>query len=83
MPIHTTNFEAVKEFNNTRTSSAPACKIWTLYLECDSSIKQVGSVHYQIPNGTKHVITFNSTHIPDAACRYSSSELELSGLKKS
>ncbi len=53
------------------------------YLECDSSAKHVGSVLYQIQNDTKHVIAFYSTTMTDAACRYSSSELELCGLKKS
>ncbi len=53
------------------------------YLECDSSAKHVGSVLYQIQNGTKHVIAFYSATMPDAVCRYSSSELELCGLKKS
>ncbi len=53
------------------------------YLECDSSAKHVGSVLYQIQNGTQHVIAFYSETMPDAACRYSSSELELCGLKKS
>ncbi len=61
----------------------PACT-GRFYLECDSSAKHVGSVLYQIQNGTKHVIAFYSaTTMPDAACRYSSSELELCGLKKS
>ncbi len=34
-------------------------------------------------NGNKHVIAFYSATMPDAASRYSSSELELCGLKKS
>ncbi len=53
------------------------------YLECDSSAKHVGSVLYQLHNGTKHIIAFYSATMPDAACRYSSSELELCDLKKS
>ncbi len=53
------------------------------YLECDSSIKLVGSVLYQIQKGTKHVIAFYSATMQHAACKYSNSELELSGLKKS
>ncbi len=53
------------------------------YLKFDSSAKHVGSVLYQIQNGTKHVIAFYSTTMPDAACRYSSSEVGLCGLKKS
>ncbi len=34
-------------------------------------------------NGTKHIIVYYSATMPDAASRYSSSELELCGLKKS
>ncbi len=53
------------------------------YLECDSSAKHVGSVLDNIQNGTKHAIAFYSATMPDAACRHSSLELELCGLKKS
>ncbi len=53
------------------------------YLECDSSAKHVGSVLYQIQNGTEHVITFYSATMPDSACRYSRCKLKLCGLKKS
>jgi hypothetical protein len=52
-------------------------------LECDSSAKFVGSVLYQIQHNTRHVIAYFSSVMPDAACRYSSSEIELCGLKKS
>ncbi len=34
-------------------------------------------------NGNKHVTAFYSATMPDAASRYSSSELKLCGLKKS
>ncbi len=53
------------------------------YLECDSNAKHVCSVLYEIQNGSKYVIAFYSATLPDAACRYSSSELKLCGLKKS
>ncbi len=83
MPIHTTNFEAVKSLIvQAPVLHLPACT-GRFYLECDSSAKHVGSVLYQIQNGTKHVIAFYSATMPDAVCRYSSSELELCGLKKS
>jgi hypothetical protein len=52
-------------------------------LECDSSAKFVGSVLYQIQNNARHVIAYFSEVMPAAACRYSSSEIELCGLKKS
>ncbi len=51
-------------------------------LECDSSAKFVGSVLYKVQNGEKRVIAFFSAVMPDAACRYSSSEIELCCLKK-
>ncbi len=54
-----------------------------IYLEHDSRAKHFGSVLSQIQNGTKHLIAFYVATMPDAACRYSSIELELSGLKKS
>ncbi len=78
LPIHTTNFEAIKEM----IVKAPVLHLPAhtghFYLECDSGANHVGSVLYQIHNGTKHSATMS-----DAACRYSSSELELCGLKKS
>ncbi len=52
-------------------------------LECDSSAKFVASVLYQVQNDEKRVIAFFSAVMPDAACRYSISEIELCGLKKS
>ncbi len=60
----------------------PAC-IGHFYLECNTSAKHVGWVLYQIQNGSKHVIAFYGATMPDAACRYSSSELELYGHAKS
>ncbi len=35
------------------------------YLQCDSSVKHVDSVLYQIQNGNKHVIAFYSTIMHD------------------
>ncbi len=54
-----------------------------LYLECDSSATHIGSVLYQIQNGTKGIVAYYSATMPDAASKYLSSELELCGLKKS
>ncbi len=51
-------------------------------LEYDSS-EHVGSVLYQLENSIRKVIAFFSAVMPHAACRYSSSEIELCGLKKS
>ncbi len=83
LPIHTTNFEAIKSLIVLApVLHLPACT-GRFYLECDLSAEHVGLVLYQIQNGTKHVIAFYSAMMPDAACRYSSSELELRGLKKS
>ncbi len=83
LPIHKTNFEAIKELIVQAPVLHLSARTGHFYLECDFSAKHVGSVLYQIQNGTKHVIAFYSTTMPDAACRYSSSELELCGLKKS
>ncbi len=83
LPNHTTNFEAIKSLIvQVPVLHLPACT-GCFYLECDSSAIHVDSVLYQIQNGTKHVIAFYSATMPNAACRYSSSELELCGLKKS
>ncbi len=81
--IHTTNFEAIKSLIvQAPVLHLPACT-GRFYPEYDSSAKHFGSVLYQLQNGTKHVIAFYSATMPDAVCRYSSSELELCGLKKS
>ncbi len=81
MPIYTTNFEAIKSLiMKARVLHLPA-GTGCFYLECDSNAKHVGSVLYQIQNGSKHVIAFYSATMPDATCRYSSSELELCSLK--
>ncbi len=83
MPIHTSNIEAIKALIVQAPVLHLPARSGHFYLECDSSAKHVGSVLYQIQNGTKHVIPFYSATMPDSACRYSSSELELCGLKKS
>ncbi len=83
LPNHTINFEAMKSLMmQALVLHLPACT-GCFYLECYSSAKHFGSVLYQIQNGTKHVIAFYNAIMPDAACRYSSSELEICGLKKS
>ncbi len=60
MPIHTSNFEAIKAL----IIQAPVLHLpaWSgrFYLECDSNAKHLGSVLYQIQNGTRHVIAFYS-----------------------
>ncbi len=83
MPIHTTNFEEIKSLIVKATILHLPARTGRFYLECDSSPKHVGSVLYEMQNGNKHVIAFYSATMPDAASRYSSSELELCGLKKS
>ncbi len=83
MPIHTTNFEAIKSLIVQATVLHLPAHTCCFYLECDSSAKRVGSVLYQIQKGSKHVIAFYIAKMPDTACRYSSSELEPCGLKKS
>ncbi len=83
IPIHTSNFDAIKSLIVQAPVLHLPAQTGRFYLECDSSAKHIGSVLYQIQNGTKHVIAFYITIMPDATCRYSSSELELCGLKKS
>ncbi len=83
LPIHTKNFESIEELIVQAPMLHLPAGTGHFYLKCDSSAKHVGSVLYQIQNGTKHVIAFYSATMPDAACRYSSLELELCGLKKS
>ncbi len=80
--IHTTNFETIKSLIVQAPVLHLPARTECFYIECDSSAKHVGSVLYQIQNGTKHVISFYSATMPVAACRYSSSELELCCLKK-
>ncbi len=82
MPIHTINFEAIKELIIQASVLHQPARYGCFYHECDSSAKHIGSVLYQIQNGTKHVIAFYSATMPDASCKYSSSELELCCLKK-
>ncbi len=56
MPIYTTNFEAIKELIVQALVLHLPAGSGHFYLECDSSVKYVGSVLYQIQNGVKHVI---------------------------
>ncbi len=83
MPIHTTNFKAIKSLIVQALVLHLPARTGRFYLECDSSTKHVGLVLYQIQNGSKNVIAFYSATMPDDACRYSSSELELCCMKKS
>ncbi len=83
MPIHTTNFEAIKSLVVQAPVLHLPARTSRFYFECDFSAKHIGSALYQIQNGTKHVIAFYSATMPDAACRYSSSKLELCSLKRS
>ncbi len=73
LPIHTKNFETIKELIVQAAVLHLPARTGHFYLECDSSTKHVGSVLYQIQNGTKDVIAFYSATMSDAACRYSSS----------
>ncbi len=79
---HTNNFEMIKKLIVKSPVLCLPDRIGEFVLECDSSVKFVGSVLYQVQNGEKRVIVFFSAVMPDAACRYSSSEFELCGLKK-
>ncbi len=81
--LHTDNFEAIKKM---------IVKVPVLHLpnrdgkcslECDSSAKHIGAVLYQLQNGCNNIIAFFGSTMPDAPVRYSRSELELCGLKKS
>ncbi len=79
---HTDNFEAIKKL----IVKAPVLHLpnrdGKFSPECDSSAKHVGAVLYQHQNGCNNIVAFFSFTMPDAAVRYSSSELELCGLKK-
>ncbi len=83
MPIHTTNFEAIKSLIVKAPILHLPPRTDRFYLECDFSAKPIGSVLYQMQNSHKNVIAFYSATVPDGANRYSSSELELCRLKKS
>ncbi len=80
---HTSNFELIKKLIVKSPVLCLSDSTGKVILECDSSAKFVGSVLYQMQNGDWRVIAFFSAVMPDAACRYSSSEIELCGLKKS
>ncbi len=79
---HTDNFEAIKQL----IVQAPVLHFPNMdgkfSLECDLNARHVGAVLYQNQNGCNNIIAFFSSTMPDAAVRYSSSELELCGLKK-
>ncbi len=64
-PIYTFNFEAIKSLIVQAPVMHLPARRGHFYLECDSSAKHVGSVLYQIQNGTKHVTSFYSVTMPD------------------
>ncbi len=69
MPIHTTNFEAIKSLIVQAPVLHLPARTGRIYFEYDSSARHVGSVLYQIQNGSKNVIAFYGATMPDAACR--------------
>ncbi len=81
--LHSANFQMIKDLIVHAPVLHLPARSGQFYLECDSSAKHVGSVLYQIQNGTKSIVAYYSATMPDAASRYLSSELELCGLKKS
>ncbi len=69
MPVHITNFEAIKSLIVKAPILHLPARTGRFYLECDSSTKHVGSVLYQMQNVHKHVIPFYSATMPDAGSR--------------
>ncbi len=80
---HTKNFELIKKLVARAHVLCLLDSQGKFFGECDSSAKDVGSVLNQEQNGRKKVVAFFNAVMSDAACRYSSPEIELSGLKKS
>ncbi len=82
-PIHTENFEKIKSL----ITKAPILHLPNakghFTLEVDSSSKHVGSCLYQEQGGKNVIIAFFSSVMPEPAKRYSATEIELCGLKKS
>ncbi len=83
MAEQTNNFQMIKKLIVKSPVLCLPDRTGEFVLECDSSAKFVGSIMYQVQNGEKRVIAFFSAVMPDAACKYSSSEIELCGLQKS
>ncbi len=81
--LHSANFQMIKDVIVQAPVLHLSARSGRFYLECDSSAKHIGSELYQIQNGTKRIVAYYSSTMPDAASCYSSSELELCGLKKS
>ncbi len=79
---HINNFELIKKVIVKSSVLFLPDRTGEFVLECDFSAKFVGSVLYQVQNGEKRVIAFFSAVMPDAACRYSRSEIELCSVKK-
>ena len=55
-------------------------KIGRFQLYSDTSKYATGSVLYQVQNGKPKLIAYASKRLPEAACNYSITELEMSGL---
>ena len=55
-------------------------KIGRFQLYSDTSKYAMGSSSYQIQNGKPKLITYASKRLPEAACNYSITELEMCGL---
>ena len=55
-------------------------KVGRFQLYSDTSKYAMGSALYQIQNGKPKLITYSSKRLPEAACNYSITELEMCGL---
>ena len=55
-------------------------KIGRFQLYSDTSKYATGSALYQIQNGKPKLIAYLSNRLPEAACNYSITELEMCGL---
>ena len=55
-------------------------KIGRFQLYSDTSKYVMGNTLYQIQNGKPKLITYASKRLPEAACNYSITELEMCGL---
>ncbi len=83
LPLHSANFQMIKDLIVQAPILHLPARSGQFYLQCNSSPNHIGSLLYQIQNGTKRIFAYYSATMPDAASRYSSSELELYGLKNS
>ena len=55
-------------------------KVGRFQLYSDTSKYATGGVLYEIQNGKQKLIAYSSKRLPEAACNYSITELELCGL---